>query len=198
MSAREADGLRSFVAVLLPDPVRARVDEAVAALRRRAGGVSWVRVENFHLTLRFLGAIDEATSDRVRAALAEAAAGCSPFDLTLGGFGAFPSAGAARVLWVGLLAGSEPLAALHARVEQALAARGVPPEGRPFHAHVTLGRARDPRGVRGLDDALAVAPGPLGATRVEAVHLMRSDLHPAGARYSVLARVPLTGDGARV
>jgi 2'-5' RNA ligase len=63
---------------------------------------------------------------------------------------------------------------------------------------VTLGRARDPRGVRGLDDALAVAPGPLGATRVEAVHRMRSDLHPAGARYSVLARVPLTGDGARV
>jgi 2'-5' RNA ligase len=192
------DRVRSFVAVLLPDGLRARVEAAAAALRRRASGVSWVRVENLHLTLRFLGAIDEATRDRAQAALAEAAGASGPFSVTLGGFGAFPSPRAARVFWVGLLAGSAPLAALHARVEQALAARGVPPEGRPFHAHVTLGRARDPRGLRGLDDALGAAPAPIGETRVEAVHLMRSDLHPAGVRYSVLARLPLTGEGARV
>jgi 2'-5' RNA ligase len=198
MSARDGDTLRCFVAVLLPEPVRARVDAAAAALRQRASGVSWVRVDNFHLTLRFLGAIDEAAAERARAALGDAAAATAPFAVTLGGFGGFPSARAARVLWVGLEAGSAPLATLHARVEQALAARGVPPEGRAFHAHVTLGRARDPRGLRGLDDALAAATGPLGETRVDALHLMRSDLHPAGARYGVLARVPLVGEDARV
>lgn len=179
--------------MLLPEALRARIDEAAAPLRERAPGVSWVRAENFHLTLRFLGAIEEATIGRVREALGEAAAAAPAFRVEVGGFGGFPSARAPRVLWVGLTAGAEPLAALHAHLERGLAARGLPPEGRAFHAHVTLGRARDTRGLTGLESLLSGAAAPLGATPVDAVHLMRSDLHPAGARYSVLAREPLAG-----
>ena len=189
----ETRGIRSFVAVLLPEAVRARVGEAAAELRSRAGSVSWVREENFHVTLRFLGSVDEATLGRVHEALAAAAAGLAPFRLALGGFGGFPTAQAPRVLWVGLTAGAEPLVQLHARLEAALARRGIPPEGRGFHPHVTIGRAREPRGVAGIGELLDGTGGPLGESLVEAVHLMRSDLHPAGARYGVLAREALGG-----
>jgi 2'-5' RNA ligase len=188
-----ARGIRSFVAVLLPEAVQARVDEAAAELRRRAGPVSWVRAENFHVTLRFLGSVDEATLGRARDALAEAAAGLAPFRLALGGFGGFPTAHAPRVIWVGLTAGAEPLVELHARLEAALARCGIPSEGRGFHPHVTLGRAREPRGASGIGELLDGTGEPLGETVVEAVHLMRSDLHPEGAHHSALAREALAG-----
>ncbi len=142
------------MAVLLPEAVRARVDEAAAELRRRAGAVSWVRAENLHVTLRFLGSVDEATLGRAREALTEAASGIAPFRLALGGFGGFPAAHAPRVIWVGLTAGAEPLVELHARLEAALARCGIAPEGRGFHPHVTLGRAREPRGASGIGELL--------------------------------------------
>lgn len=185
--------MRSFVAVLLPEALRVRVHEAAADLRRIGAAVSWVRAENLHVTLRFLGSVDEGTLGRVREALDEAAAATAPFTASLGGFGGFPMASAPRVVWVGVAAGAEALAELHARLEAALARRGIPPEGRPFHAHVTLGRARDPRGATALAAALAQPAAPLGEVTADAVHLMRSDLDPAGARYSVLARAPLGG-----
>jgi 2'-5' RNA ligase len=184
--------------VLLPDAVRARVDEAAAELRRRGPAIAWVRAENFHVTLRFLGSADEAALARVREALAEAARATAPFTLSIGGFGGFPSARTPRVVWVAVGRGAEPLAALHARLEAALARRGFPPEGRAFHGHVTLGRARDRRGAPDLAEWLGPGDATLGEVLVEAVHLMRSDLHPAGARYGVLAREALGGasDGA--
>lgn len=181
------------MAVLLPEALRLRVDEAAAGLRDRARGVAWVRVENLHVTLRFLGAVDETTLGRAREALAEAAGDVAPFRLDLAGFGGFPSASSPRVIWVGVRDGAEPLVTLYARLEAALARRGLPPEGRAFHPHVTVGRAREPRGVPGLAGCLEASGEPLGETRVDAVHLMRSDLDPGGARYSVLAREPLGG-----
>jgi RNA 2',3'-cyclic 3'-phosphodiesterase len=193
----EGAAVRSFVAVLLPEAVRARVAEAAAELRERAESVAWVREENLHVTLRFLGSVDETTLGRVREALAEAAARLAPFRLALGGFGAFPSARAPRVLWVRLTAGAEPLVELHARLEVALARRGVPPEGREFHPHVTIGRVREPRDVAEVGELLGGTGAPLGESRVEAVHLMRSDLHPEGARYGVLAREALGGGAER-
>ena len=186
-------GVRCFVAVLLPEAVRQRIDEAATALRAREVPVSWVRAENLHVTLRFLGAVDEATLGRARESLAEAAAEVAPFRLAVGGFGGFPSADTPRVLWVGIAEGGEALIALHARLERALAGRGIPHDARAFHPHVTLGRARAPRGATGLGDLLTGAGAALGETRVEAVHLMRSDLHPAGSRYGVLAQETLAG-----
>jgi 2'-5' RNA ligase len=194
-AAQERGGIRSFVAVLLPESLRARLAEAAAPLRQRGAAVSWVRAENLHVTLRFLGGVDEATIGTVREALAEAAADLAPFRIVLQGFGAFPTPRAPRVVWVGVTDGGERLGALHARVEAALARRRIPAEDRPFHAHVTLGRAREPRGAPGLAESLGGPGEPLGETLVDAVHLMRSDLDPAGSRYSVLAREPLRGRG---
>ena len=182
--------VRAFVAVLLPDDVRARLAAAAAELRGRAPGLAWVRADNLHLTLRFLGEVEPVTLERVREALAVAATTVAPFTVALGGLGGFPPGRAPRVVWAGVVAGSEGLGALHAALESTLAARGIPGEGRAYHAHVTLARARDPRGASGLAGALAEGP-PFGEVRVAMLHLMRSELAPGGSRYSVLVAAPL-------
>jgi 2'-5' RNA ligase len=151
----------------------------------------WVRADNLHVTVRFLGRTDETVLGRVREALEETGRATVPFSLTLAGLGGFPSASAPRVVWAAVTAGAEALGSFHARLEGALAGRGVPAEARPFHAHVTLGRARERRGDPALGPALARPGLVFGEVPVGAVHLMRSDLDPAGPRYGVVARVSL-------
>lgn len=182
--------IRGFVAVLLPDDVRARLAATAAELRPRAPKLAWVRTDNLHLTLRFLGAVDPGALQRVREAVAVAATAVRPFTATLGGLGGFPPGRAPRVVWAGVLGGRDELAALHAALEAALVARGIPGESRAFHAHVTLARARDARGAAGLAPVLGTGPA-FGEVRVTALHLMRSELERGGARYSVLADAPL-------
>lgn len=193
MTRAKPRGVRSFLAVLLPDVIQRRLDAAAADLRQRAPRVAWVRAENLHLTLRFLGSVDEPTLGRVREALDAATDTIAPFTVALGGLGGFPDARAPRVIWAGVVTGAEALADLHARLEETLARRGVPRDARPFHAHVTLGRARDRPAAPALAGVLAERMECFGEVGVEAVHLMRSDLDPGGARHSVLARGALRG-----
>jgi RNA 2',3'-cyclic 3'-phosphodiesterase len=182
--------VRGFVAVLLPDGVRSRLAATAAELRARAPGLAWVRAENLHLTLRFLGDLEPLALERAREAVQAAATAIDPFTVALGGLGGFPSTRAPRVVWAGVVTGGEGLRALHAALEAALVARGIPGEGRAFHPHVTLARARDPRGAGGLGKAFGPDPG-FGEVRVTALHLMRSELDPRGARYSVVIEAPL-------
>jgi 2'-5' RNA ligase len=182
--------VRSFVAVLLPDRMRAGLARVSAELRGQTRGLAWVRADNLHLTLRFLGEIEPMRLEQVREAVAAAAAAVAPFTVSLGGLGGFPSGRAPRVLWASVAAGGEELGTLYAALEAALVARGMPGESRPFHPHVTLARARDPRGAGDLASVLGVGPA-FGEVRVGALHLMRSDLGPRGSRYSVLAEAPL-------
>ena len=182
--------VRSFVAVLLPDRVRAGLAAVSAELRGQTRGLVWVRADNLHLTLRFLGRIEPMMLEQVREAVAVAAAGVPPFTVSLGGLGGFPSGRAPRVLWASVAAGSEALGTLYATLEAALIARGMPGESRPFHPHVTLARARDPRSAGELASVLGLGPS-FGEVRVGALHLMRSDLGSRGSRYRVLAEAPL-------
>jgi len=184
--------LRTFVALLLPERVRAGLAAVTAELRAQSRGLSWVPPDNLHLTLRFLGEIDSLTLERVRDAVAVAAAAIPPFTVNLGGLGGFPAGRTPRVLWASIATGGERIEALVAELEAALVARGIPGETRAFHPHVTLARARDPRGAKGLLSVLGAGPA-FGEVRVEALHLMRSELSPRGARYSVLTAAPLSG-----
>jgi 2'-5' RNA ligase len=177
--------------VLLPDAVRAGLAATIAELRPRAPGLAWVRAENLHLTFRFLGELRPEGLERAREAVRAAAAGVGPFTVALDGLGGFPSPRAPRVVWAGVTTGADELGAFHAALEAALIARGISGEARAFHPHVTLARARDRRGAEGLARALGAGPG-FGEMRVTAVHLMRSELGPRGARYAVLEEVTLT------
>jgi 2'-5' RNA ligase len=147
-----------------------------------------VAESNVHVTLKFLGQVDEPRLPAVIDALGVVARSRG-FDVDVRGLGAFPSAARARVVWAGLDA-ARPLAALAAAIDGALAELGFPRESRPFAAHVTLGRVREPRRQPALGDALTRG-GDFGRLPVTAVSLMRSELHPRGARYTELARIAL-------
>lgn len=177
--------LRLFIAVPLPAEIRA----ACALLQTRMPGARWVKADNLHLTLRFVGEADGATYEALRETLGEARG--RPFELALGGLGHFPPRGAPRVLWAGVER-SEPLAALQRRAERAVQAAGVPPEGRGYSAHLTLARLeRTP--ARAVGEYLAAnnlfKAGPF---RVESFALLSSKLRPDGPVYTVEQEYPLT------
>lgn len=154
--------------------------------------IAWVAPENFHITVKFLGGIDEARVSSVIDALRIAAAGRQAFDLEILALGAFPSPIRPRVLWAGVTEGRAPLGALAAAVDDALVPLGFARESRPFAAHVTLARIREPRRTPALAEALgAAASQRFGRVTIEHLALMRSDLSPRGARYFVLSNVPL-------
>jgi 2'-5' RNA ligase len=182
--------VRSFVAVPLPEGVRMRLAAVADELRPRASGLAWVRPENLHLTLRFLGELDPGALARAREAVATAATAVARFTVEVGGLGGFPPGCPPRVVWAGVLAGSEELRGLYAALEAQLVARGIPAEGRAFHPHVTLARARDRRGGARLEGLLEGGPR-FGAVPVAGLYLMRSELSPRGPTYSVLATTPL-------
>lgn len=182
---------RLFVAVEVPARVRDGIEPATEPLRRRQPEARWVEPSAFHLTLAFVGWLDDEKSRAVEKACAEAAGSVGPFDLALSGrAGTFGSG----VLWAGMEHSPE-LDRLAGAVRQALADRDLLVETRPFHGHLTLARAA--RGAR-IHPGLAQAyEGPRLSWRVERLALMRSRLRRAGARYSVEAAWPLgRGGGA--
>jgi 2'-5' RNA ligase len=187
---------RLFVALEPPEPVRRRLAAVADELRRAAGRagdeVRWVRPENVHLTLQFLGAVPEERVAAVEAALRDAAAGGRPLSLSLHGAGGFPNARRPRVLWAGLEGDLAPLAALAADLGARLAKLGFPPEDRPFSPHLTLGRAREGRGAPGLAGALArAAQAEATPWRATELVLFESHLSPRGPRYEAVARIAL-------
>jgi 2'-5' RNA ligase len=187
--------LRCFVAVNLPEGIREGIG---AFLDREAGGVpgvAWVAPPRLHMTLKFLGDVEERRIPGLGEALDAGLSGAAPFTLGLQGAGAFPSVERPRVVWVGVSAGARELAALAGAVEDALAPLGFPREPRPFAPHLTVGRVRARIREAGALPRLvsAAARAPFGSFLVPAAHLMRSELFPSGPTYSILHETSLSG-----
>ncbi len=173
--------------------------EALAGTRAALSGsrdLRWVRDDQLHLTLRFFADLPGERVPHVEAAARAACAASGPFDLEVRGLGRFPAHGPLRVVWAGLGAGRESLVVLASALAGELGTRGFPAvDGeKPFAPHLTLARARDPRGSR--DAARAVAAltpsvGAYGTQRVDTLVLFRSDLGSGPPVHTPLARFPL-------
>ncbi len=185
--------MRLFVAVDLDQAVRAAAaatTRRVALLAERAGSVNWVKPENMHLTLKFLGEVADARVAEIAARVKEVY-DIPAFDASFAGVGLFPPSGPARVIWIGMTAGAEALTALQEEVERRIGPLGFPAEKRGFQAHLTLGRFRvpAPRTIRAaIEEAGA---GAVGTCRIDHVTLYQSRLSPRGAMYTALERGPL-------
>jgi 2'-5' RNA ligase len=188
-----SDQLRVFFAAALSNEARACAAEAVERLRAAAPPqVRWVPAENQHLTLKFVGEIHEGHVDRLVERAAAKVASAKPFEVALAGFGAFPSAREARVLWLGIAQGAGALAKLARKLDAAARVAGAERERRPFAAHLTLGRLREPARI----ELERLVPPESVAWTVEEVVLYESRLAPGGARYVPLAHLPLgAGEG---
>jgi len=187
--------MRLFVAVPLDDAAHERLAAAMADARRTADSHAWrfVRSEGVHLTLKFLGEVDESAVTELRTALGRAVAGAGAFDMEMHGIGAFPTPSHPRVLWAGVREGASRLAELASSVDRELTPLGFQPETRAFAAHLTLARSRDPRQARSLAGWIAAhADEPFGRLPVRAVVLFQSLLSREGSTYLPLATFSLT------
>ena len=189
--------MRIFLAVFPPPATQALAERAIEALRRPGDGVSWVRRENLHYTLRFIGEVGADGARRVEEAARGAVSGRARFPVALGGAGAFPNSRRARVLWLGASQGAEPFAALARALESALAKRGFAPEERRFTAHLTIGRVREPGRDWAADlAALPALEGTEARFEVASIDVVESRLAPKGSIYTVRARAELGADGS--
>jgi RNA 2',3'-cyclic 3'-phosphodiesterase len=184
---------RTFLALELPDAVKSTLRRQIERLGRAIPEIHWVNPESLHLTLAFLGEIDDAQLMAASESAAATARAHASFTLRLDGLGTFGSAQAPRVVWVGLAGDKTRLMQVHATVADELAARGFTREQRPFAPHLTLARIKKPLS----DAALAVLtrlqsePPSQMTWRVDAISVMKSELLRPAARYTALSRSPL-------
>jgi 2'-5' RNA ligase len=183
--------LRMFIALELSDSLKEGILALIGELRGHGVRASWSRPSTMHLTLRFLGDVDETMAEDVIAAVSAGARAVPGFTVATGSLGAFPSPRRPRVLWMGVEP-VEELYELHEGVERELSGIGFPRERRRFHPHITLGRVRDP-GAKGLGDLLETLEAPRENVLVRDVRVMKSTLTSAGAEHEELAAVPLLG-----
>jgi 2'-5' RNA ligase len=193
--------MRLFIAADLDDGAREAVSGAVTRLRDDAErdrqgstrSVAWVEARNLHLTLHFLGEIDEVRLPSLRSVLAPGI-DLAPPRVRLGGWGVFPPRGPARVVWLGVHAGSAVLASAHAELGRRLRAVRVATESRPFSPHLTVGRVKIPAGLHWNRLVAARPPGPVAEWVLAACTLFQSHLSPAGPTYRGLLSIPFVGD----
>lgn len=193
--------VRTFLAVPLPEAERERLAAVQRDLAAWNSLVKVVSPDLLHITVRFLGNVEENRLQGVNAAAAEGAGRVAPFTLRLAGVGAFPSLAAPRVVWAGLApgAGLETLSRLHEELETALAVAGFPREERRFAPHISLARTRDD--IASSDRRRLGAELPHLRERhpldsdfpVNELIVMRSDLRRGGPVYTPLAVLPLAG-----
>lgn len=177
--------IRAFICFEVQEDLLRYLGEIIQQGRRFNEPVSWSRPENIHLTLKFLGNITDEQRRQVASILHSTAEAYEAFDVLFDRTGAFPSFRRPRVLWIGCSVRSEPLHRLADHLENELARAGFERENRPFSPHLTLGRvkrANVPRTAKYLSE-LQLTPMRL---RCHDIILMKSDLHPSGARYMPL------------
>ena len=182
--------MRLFIAIGLPDiwkETLAKPEQSIAWLGR---GVKWVEPRGMHLTLRFLGEVEERELPLIQTAMIAASHGIEPFEMKLVGTGVFPSAKRPRVYWAGIEA-PKSLLALQSNIERGIQALGFDPEEHPFKPHLTLARIKEPIGKERMTDALLSFQLESESYVVHEVLLMQSHLSREGAHYEAVGRVEL-------
>ncbi len=189
--------LRAFIAIELPEHLQDAIEKQTSRLRQVLGDeiIRWVPTQNMHLTLKFLGDIATSHVDFLKQLIAKEAASHPQFDLQLGGLGAFPTSRRPRILWAGLHAPAD-LISLQKSIEAGTFRLGYEKEERDFSPHLTLGRVRQTTEMADLQKihiALdTIQLGNIGITRVDSIHLIKSDLRPSGPIYTNLFSAPLS------
>jgi RNA 2',3'-cyclic 3'-phosphodiesterase len=179
---------RLFVAIELPNETKV----LLRRLQETLPGARWVPIEQLHLTLRFIGEVDEETLTAIQAALSRVAS--EPFTIALQQIGHFPPHRQPRVLWVGLSAG-EQLNRLQQQVEATLQTAGVAPDDRPFSPHITLARLRETPAAPVLSYEQRHKDFHCPPFAARAFHLYESRLSAKGATHTPLRSYPLAEIG---
>jgi 2'-5' RNA ligase len=183
--------MRAFIAIELPSDVKNQIARIQAELIRIPAQVSWTKAENVHLTLKFLGEIENRQVQPATQAVRAGCKGVKKFKISLKGVGGFPNLRQPRVIWIGTQTGAEEIISLQAKIDTELDKAGFPREGKKFRPHFTIGRIRVPKSIEKLAQALGSAE--FQSADIDILHLtvMKSQLSPGGSIYTALEKIEL-------
>ena len=182
--------IRTFICIEIPEGHKTQIAELQRELNQIDSQVSWVKPNNIHLTLKFLGPVAPSRIAKVQRGVERAASSCSPFEVRVASTGCFPSPRSPRVLWVGLSLSTQ-LKQLHQAIEDELALAGFARESKPFSPHLTIGRVRAPRGAAEVAQRLVASGFDAETFSANEIIVMRSDLNPSGSVYTPQAVIRL-------
>ena len=184
--------MRCFIAIELPEAVKSTLSGIEEELKKSKADVRWIKPDNIHLTLKFFGNIEEKKTEKIIEIMESICNQYAPFTIEIKGMGTFPNIKSPRVLWVGI-EGNDTLKTLQKEIENKMESIGFEREDRAFTAHLTLGRFRSSIEKEGLLKAVKLHEKDtfVGSINVQSLSLIRSDLHPEGARYSKIIDIPL-------
>lgn len=183
--------MRTFIAIEIPSEIKSALAALQTELRRAGADVSWTKPENIHLTLKFLGEVDERRIGEIEKVCVSLAAEFQPFTLSLNDTGVFPNARQPRIIWAGLAGEIEKAVEMQKRLDERIALIGFGREEKAFRPHLTIGRVKSNRKTRELIALADAHRLPALSFVISEIVLMKSELHPAGARYTPMARVSL-------
>ena len=186
--------MRVFLAIELDTETRSALETFQRDLHKCLPPINWVRPQSWHLTVKFLGEIEENQLEPIQRAVEKAVSHFSSFSLQIEGFGGFPHLRMPRVLWAGVSGQVDELQLLALQVEEALSPLGFPSESKPFRPHLTLARIKD----RAREVGVSLSKSDVlqhvhffGNLLVERLCLFKSELKPTGAIYQRLWEAPL-------
>jgi len=190
----EEKSIRAFLAIDLPEEVKVQIGNIQDRLKAVVKGVRWTKPEGIHLTLKFFGNISENDIANISRVVERNAIDVKPFILNVSTIGTFPNPRRPRVVWLGVGGTVERLSDLQKEIEKNLESIGFEKEARAFRAHLTLGRVKVPKVVRGLSEVIKNEESyDAGSFCAGGLTLFKSDLTPKGAIYTKFAHFPFEG-----
>ena len=185
--------IRSFLAFELPHDVRKKVAKISGEIKKTGLNAKWVKPANIHLTVIFMGNIDEEDIPGIISKIDNVACLYKNFDISLGGMGLFPDLRRPRIIWLGLDGETDRLSSLRNDLQKSLESFGIKQERRPFNPHLTLGRFRKPVKDRALLNKIIDEYGNIGGPEEKLCELVmfKSELKPGGAVYTRIHSWPL-------
>lgn len=187
--------MRTFIAITLPLKIRDYLAQIQEQFKKTQADVKWVQPQNIHLTLKFLGEIDEKKAEKISQILQEVAKNNPVYSIRLTTLGAFPKMKSPRVIWAGMDKGEAETQKIAALLEEKIAKVGIPKEGRAFSCHITLGRTRSnlnlDKLVSELENWAGKNTGQSQEFPVEKLTLFKSTLTPQGPIYEILKETHL-------
>lgn len=186
--------IRSFIAINIPAGVKQMIAEAQYELKETGAAVKWVKPDIIHLTLKFLGNIEENQVQEIKEKMIESAKEVPSFSMDVTHVGVFPNLRYPRVIWVGLEEKSGKLLTFQKNIEKNLEPLGFEPEGREFSPHLTIGRVKSAKGRGRLANMLESKQNSQfnESISVNEINLMKSELKVSGPIYTILETIGLS------
>lgn len=187
--------MRTFIAIELPKEIKDALARLQEQLKISAADVKWVEPNNIHLTLKFLGEVDDKKIGEVGKIIEDIAKGERPFQARISSIGAFPKISSPRVIWVGIDKGDNETKEIAKGLEEKIAKVGIPKENRDFSSHITIGRTRSVLNRERLAKELKTVADNLEKNNLEfsvrKIALFKSTLTPNGPIYEALKETSL-------